>query len=160
MLTVHGLKKRGTVLPEVRLNKHTPDGQIGITYDKHTRLVTVTAAGVTQNAQAVIQAESSGELLYMEQRKAEGSKAGFAFRIPENVTGTIAISAKVANELGSALQDSWEINTDDSVIDTVELELAIQAAEEIANNGYTKRQLVSLPKIIKSSQGGIEPEKS
>lgn len=149
------IKKEGTVLPEVRLNKHTPDGQIGITYDKHTRLVTVTAAGVTQNAQAVIQAESSGELLYMEQRKAEGSKAGFAFRIPEDVTGTIAISAKVANELGSALQDSWEINTDDSVIDTVELELAIQAAEETVNNGYTKDSWYLFQKSLKAAREAL-----
>ena len=137
------------------VNPDTKENTIGISYDKNTRMVNATAAGVTSNSQAVIRVKLEGKDLYVTQVKAQGKRAGFQFVLPDSMKEAGSVDFFVHSELGKALEFSLNLDPQENVVNKDTLNQAIAAAEAITNENYTKDSWYLFQKALKNAKDAV-----
>lgn len=150
------IKAEGTEMEAAPVNPDTKDNTLGISYDKNTRTVNVTAAGVTSNSQAVIRVKLDGKDLFVNQVKAQGKRAGFQFVLPDSMKEAGTVDFFVHSELGKALEFSMNLDPQENVVNKDTLNQAIAAAEAITNENYTKDSWYLFQKALKNAKDAVE----
>lgn len=150
------IKAEGTEMQSAPVNPDTKENTIGISYDKNTRMVNATAAGVTSNSQAVIRVKLEGKDLYVNQVKAQGKRAGFQFVLPDSMKEAGSLDFSVHSELGKALEFSLNLDPHENVVNKDTLNQAIAAAEVITNENYTKDSWYLFKKALKNAKDAVE----
>lgn len=150
------IKAEGTEMQSAPINPDTKENTIGISYDKNTRMVNATAAGVTSNSQAVIRVKLEGKDLYVNQVKAQGKRAGFQFVLPDSMKEAGSLDFSVHSELGKALEFSLNLDPHENVVNKDTLNQAIAAAEVITNENYTKDSWYLFQKALKNAKDAVE----
>ncbi|MEE1492458.1 MAG: hypothetical protein UGF45_10740, partial [Massilioclostridium sp.] len=118
-------------LPEPSINTATPDGTISVSYDKDTRTVSMTAAGLAENTQVSIAALSGETLVAADQVQANGTRAGYEFVLPDDfTTGTLTLKAKSELKQEPVILEI-EIDPDKNLVNKDELNATIARAEAI-----------------------------
>lgn len=149
------IKAEGTEMQSAPVNPDTKENTIGISYDKNTRMVNATAAGVTSNSQAVIRVKLEGKDLYVTQVKAQGKRAGFQFVLPDSMKEAGSVDFFVHSELGKALEFSLNLDPQENVVNKDTLNQAIAAAEAITNENYTKDSWYLFQKALKNAKDAV-----
>lgn len=150
------IKAEGTEMQSAPVNPDTKENTIGISYDKNTRMVNATAAGVTSNSQVVIRVKLEGKDLYVNQVKAQGKRAGFQFALPDSMKEAGSLDFSVHSELGKALEFSLNLDPHENVVNKDTLNQAIAAAEVITNENYTKDSWYLFQKALKKAKDAVE----
>lgn len=150
------IKAEGTEMEKVPVNPDTQDNTMGISYDKNTRIVNVTVAGVTTNSQAVIRVKLDGKDLFVNQVKAQGKGAGFKFVLPDTMKEAGSVEFTVHSELGKSLEYSLNLDPHENVVNKDTLNQAIAAADLITNENYTKDSWYLFQKALKNAKDALE----
>lgn len=150
------IKAEGTEMKEAPVNPDTKENTLGISYDKNTRTVKVTAAGVTSNSQAVIRVTLQGKELFANQVKAQGKRAGFEFVLPDSMKEADTVDFFVHSELGKAIAYSLDLNPSENVVNKDTLNQAIDTAKAITNDNYTKDSWYLFQKALKTAKDALE----